>query len=102
MIFLKKSLRDAQVAEKAFLQSGGRSALLLFGCEVLVEGDDELVGVYAVHLAGLRDGFRGGDGAVEAVHAVGEEDRGDFRIHAHDFGDGRIGGDHGASFFLCR
>ena len=49
-----------------------------------------------------REIFRGGDGAVEAVHAVGEEDRGDFRIHAHDFGDGHIGGDHGASFFLCR
>jgi len=73
---------------------------LLFRVEESVECLDELVGIDAVNQAGLSDGLGRGVRAVEAVHAVGHEDRSDFRIELHDGGDGHIGSDHEKTFFL--
>ena len=73
---------------------------LLLGVEVGVERLDELVDVNAVNAAGFGQGLGRGVRAVQAVHAVGHEDRSNLRIQAHHGSDGHIGGDHGATFFL--
>ena len=51
---LKKSLRDAQVAENRESECVPGWGFLLLGGEVLIEGNDEFIRIDAVHLAGLR------------------------------------------------
>ena len=73
---------------------------LLLAVEESVERLHELVGIDAVHRAGICDRLSRGVRAVEAVHAEGHEDRRDFGIKAHHRSDGHIGSDHGKTFFL--
>ena len=68
---------------------------LLLAVEESVERLHELIGIDAVHHAGICDRLGRGVRAVEAVHAEGHEDRSDLRVELHDGGDGHIGGNHG-------
>ena len=55
---------------------------LLLGVEERVERLHQLIRIDAVHRAGVRDRFRRGVRAVEAVHAERHENRRNFGIEA--------------------
>lgn len=67
---------------------------LLLRVKERVERLDELVGIDAMNQAGLGDGLGRGVRAVQAMHAIGHEDRSNFRVELHDGSDGHISSDH--------